>query len=87
MPASQAKTIERMGLVSTAVPPAPLARVAEAIDFLPFIASMSAVARLRSPSSSDLSVFRMNVATKKVAAAPRIHESVTPIRLAAGVCA
>jgi hypothetical protein len=58
MPASQAKTIERTGPVSSGRPaPAhPPARApAEAIDFLPFIASMSAVAAAEVTLVVDLS--------------------------------
>jgi hypothetical protein len=54
---------------------------------LPFIASMEAVAAARSPASSDLSVFSRKAATRKVTAAERTTERMTPIRLGPGVWA
>ena len=77
MPASQAKTIERTW------PVRPRSRTSEAIDFLPFIASMEAVAPARSPSSARSSLSR-KLATRKQTAAEKMTEQVTPTRLEAG---
>ncbi len=92
MPASQANTIERTGRPRAATPAAPAAaappaRADEATDFLPFIDSIDAVAAARSPESSDLSMRRRKPPTRKVTAAERSTERMTPGKLPFGVCA
>ena len=80
MPASQANTIDLISWLR------PEPRTDEASDFLPFIASMLAVAPARSPSSSARSSLSSTLATRKETLADRITDSVTPTRLPAGDC-
>ena len=89
MPASQAKTMLLTGPLRAAAPapatPAPV-RAPATDDFLPFMASMEAVAADRSPSSSPFSMRSRMAATMKLAAAPRTTERMTPTKLSGAVC-
>ena len=74
IPASQAKTMLLIGPVA-----APPARAAATLDFLPFIASISAVAAARSAStSSERSVLSSNDATRNDTVAAPITDRITP---------
>ena len=81
MPASHANTIDRISLPASAPARAPAIE-----DFLPFIASMSAVAAVRSPSSGDLSSLSRIAATENETAPANRTDRVTPTRLDAGAC-
>ena len=79
IPASQAKTMLRISRVAVAVAVAtPPVRAPATDDFLPLMASICAVAAVRSPSSSDLSIFSSSDATTSVTAAAPKTPRVTP---------
>ena len=62
-------------------------RAADTLDFLPFSASIPAVAAARSPSSSERSVLSSSEATANDTAAAPNTDSVTPRKLPVAVCA
>ena len=78
MPASQANTMLRISRVAVAVAVATPLSSAGDRRLLALVASIWAVAALRSPSSSDLSIFSSTDATTNVTAAAPKTPRVTP---------